>query len=83
MMSGKIIHFKGGFAITAVEYSNVATGQELNHQGIPFLGLLFGTCYAEDRHLSLENSPSVTLQIFAKAFVFSITLMVLLLLVAS
>lgn len=40
-MSGNIIHFKGGFAITAVEYSNVATGQEFNHQVVPFLGLLF------------------------------------------
>lgn len=83
MMSGRIIHFKGGFAITAVEYSNVATGQELNHQGIPFWGLPFGACYAEDRHLSLDNSPSVTLKILAKDFVFSITLTVLLLLVAS
>lgn len=82
-MSGKIIHFKGGFAITAIDYSNVAAGQEFSHQGVPFLGLPFGAWYAEDRYLSLGNSPSVTPKILAKAFVFSITLMVLLLLVAS
>lgn len=43
-MSGKIIYFKGGFAITAVEYSNVATGQEFNHRGVPFLHLPFRAC---------------------------------------
>lgn len=67
-MSGKIINFKGNFAIRAVEYSNVATGQEFGHQGVPFLGLRFGAWYAGDRHLSLNNSPSVTLRIFGKAF---------------
>lgn len=34
-------HFEGGFAISAIECSNVTTGQEFNHQGISFLGLPF------------------------------------------
>lgn len=82
-MSGKIIHSKEGFAITAVEYSNVATGQKFNHQGVPFWGLRFGAWCVDDKHLYLDNFPSVTLKILDKYFVFSILLIVLLLLVAS
>lgn len=36
-----------GFAITAIEYSNVTTGQEFNHQGVSFLSLPFEARYAD------------------------------------
>lgn len=38
---------EGGFAITAIEYSNVTTGQEFNHQGVSFLSLPFEARYAD------------------------------------